>query len=562
MEFLNLLCGLYIVGLTVVLPLYTGGTYSQLGDTKYLLFRNLTGLCLCLWLLGTVFEGVRRLQAEAVSGGGPERRAAGTSREVSPGRAGKVKGRLSALGVRGFSALDVFVLSYGGAVVLSAFLSSYRQTAWLGYMEWYMGGVSQLMFVGIYFFVSRCYDGKGYPLALGTAAFFAAAVLGILHRLGLDPLGLMRDFNTGDWTYSHMLSTLGNINWFCGYCSVAVAFPVAGFLKNQKRWVRWLLYPVSVCGLLLLFIQGSDTGVMLTAICLLVCLFCGRKEEAVFERTLFLAAGLFFLIPCYGGLASLLGKSALAALPADSIGWNAINHKLWWAAAAAAMGLCFLLRLLARKRQKRAQGYVRYAFAGLPLLAVAVGAAVFLVRQPAGEMWGSGRGALWKIALEGFSRGGWIQKLVGTGPDCFAEYIYSSFSADALFFQEGRWAGSVYANAHNEWLNHLVNLGIMGTGCYMGIFVSGAIRCRRYLPGILALALYGAASLTGFQQCLSTPLLFLVLGLCENRMRRAESPQTGKECREGQEGRNEYEMGEIQDQDNYGGGRYHNQHIV
>ena len=166
MEFLNLLCGLYIVGLTVVLPLYTGGTYSQLGDTKYLLFRNLTGLCLCLWLLGTVFEGVRRLQAEAVSGGGPERRAAGTSREVSPGRAGKVKGRLSALGVRGFSALDVFVLSYGGAVVLSAFLSSYRQTAWLGYMEWYMGGVSQLMFVGIYIFVSRCYYSKGYPLSL------------------------------------------------------------------------------------------------------------------------------------------------------------------------------------------------------------------------------------------------------------------------------------------------------------------------------------------------------------------------------------------------------------
>lgn len=529
MEFLNLLCSLYLIGLTVVLPLYTGGTYSQLGDTKYLVFRNLSGLCLCLWLLGSAFEGARRLRAE------------GRSRI------------LAALGVRGFSVLDIFVLSYGGAAALSAFLSSYRQTAWSGYMEWYMGALSQLMFVGIYFFVSRCYDGRGYPLALGTAAFFLAAVLGLLHRLGLDPLGLMRDFNTGDWTYSHMLSTLGNINWFCGYCSVAAAFPVAGFLKNPKRWVRLALYPVSVCGLLLLFIQGSDTGVMLTAICLLVCLFCGRREEAVFERTLLLVAGLFLLIPCYGGAASLLGKGALAALPADSIGWNVINCKLWWAAAAAATGLCFFLKLLDRKGRQAAQRYVRYGLAVVPLAAVAVGAVLFLIRQPAGEMWGSGRGALWRISLEGFLRNDPLGKLVGVGPDCFAEYIYSSFSGDVLSFQEGRWAGSVYANAHNEWLNHLVNLGIMGTGCYMGIFVSGAIRCRGYLPGILALALYGAASLTGFQQCLSTPLFFLVLGLCENRMRRAECPQVWMECREGQRGGNDYEMGEIQDQDSHGG---------
>ena len=126
MEFLNLLCGLYIVGLTVVLPLYTGGTYSQLGDTKYLLFRNLTGLCLCLWLLGTVFEGVRRLQAEAVSGGGSERRAAGTSREVSPGRAGKAKGRLSVLGVRGVGCLCAVIRRSSGAVCVFEQLQANR----------------------------------------------------------------------------------------------------------------------------------------------------------------------------------------------------------------------------------------------------------------------------------------------------------------------------------------------------------------------------------------------------------------------------------------------------
>lgn len=41
MEFLSLLCHLFIIGLSAALPLYTGGTYWKLGDTKYVLFRNL-----------------------------------------------------------------------------------------------------------------------------------------------------------------------------------------------------------------------------------------------------------------------------------------------------------------------------------------------------------------------------------------------------------------------------------------------------------------------------------------------------------------------------------------
>ena len=75
MEFLYLLCNLYIIGLTVALPLYTGGTYWQIGDSKYMLFRNLSLLCLNLWLAVSLAEGIRRkcrhgyLQAGAGSAG-------------------------------------------------------------------------------------------------------------------------------------------------------------------------------------------------------------------------------------------------------------------------------------------------------------------------------------------------------------------------------------------------------------------------------------------------------------------------------------------------------------
>ena len=53
-EFSRLLCGLYVVVLAVVLPLYTKGTYWQLGDTKYFFFRNITVFCLGFWIVSAV----------------------------------------------------------------------------------------------------------------------------------------------------------------------------------------------------------------------------------------------------------------------------------------------------------------------------------------------------------------------------------------------------------------------------------------------------------------------------------------------------------------------------
>lgn len=485
------------------------------------MFRNLTALCLGIWLALSGAGTLAKMWKENVFGMRRKREAPEQDEEEASGGR-RVPGRAERPedGEAKFGATDAFVLLYGAAVLVSALCSRYGETPWMGYREWYMGAVSQLMFVGIYFFVSRCYDGRRYPIVWWICGFFLVILFGALHRIGVDPLGLMRDFNTGDWTYSHMLSTVGNINWFCGYCSVAAALPTALFLRSKSARKRAALYPVSAAGLFLLFVQGSDIGVILTAVCLLVCLFWGLGDKAVFRRTFLLFAGMSFLLPCYAGLAASLGEGALAALPADSVGWGVVGSRLWWAAGAAALGIWLLLRILDRRGREKEIRLLQRAAVTLIFLGAAGGAAFFLARQPAGQMWGSGRGALWEIAVQGFWQGDPLQKLVGVGPDCFAEYIYTTYTGGALLLQEGRWAGAVYANAHNEWLNHLVNLGIMGTGLYMGIFVSAAARYRRCLAGILALAMYGAVSLTGFQQCISTPLLFLLLGMCESGRRR------------------------------------------
>ena len=334
-----------------------------------------------------------------------------------------------------------------------------------------------------------------------------------------------------------MISTIGNINWFCGYAGVTIAIPLSGYLYGGRSWRQLALYPVSAAGLTLLVIQGCDTGIVVAAVCFGICVLLGISNRSVMRRTLFLAAGVSMLLPIYGRIVTLMGTEALKALPADGIGIDRLLWNGWWMIGA----VCLLLGIFTEKaaralcaeegRRHRIRIGIAVFTGVLVLAALAVGVLFFVRRSRGGEPWGSGRGVLWKLAIKGFLQNDFVGKLFGVGPDCFAEYVYSTFPPEELLTLGGRWAGAVYANAHNEWLNHLVNLGIMGTGCYLAVFAAGIVRCRKAalrqggekriaVAGILAILLYGVVSCTCFQQCLSTPLLFAVLGLCESSLRR------------------------------------------
>lgn len=502
-EFLGMVCNFYIIALLAVIPLYTERTYYLIGDTKYIIFRNISFLCLGLWIVVTAVFSLWECLLQPHRG---KRLKTSVKKWIKSPMGGKT--------------VDIFMFFYGACVLLSAILSPYRETAWLGYQDWHMGAISQLMFVGIYFFVSRYYTGSALPLYLGEAALFLVTILGFVNRLGWDPLGVFQYYHDNDWGYSHMLSTIGNINWLCGYFSVAIAFPVAGYLNSDRRVKTGVLYGISVLGLGLLVLQGSDSGVAIAALCLGLCILLGyfpsyrHRRKELWCRGLLLLTAVILLIPIMGYLIELRGSQA--TMPIDSLLDGRLKWIGWWFGAGIALTLYCLLRVLP-KRAGRILVTAFFVLAGL-----AVGGRIFLyfLNQPSGSGWGSSRGGLWNAAWKGFQSAGLLQKFTGAGPDCYAEYIYRLMAAEEVTQITGYWEGAVFANAHNEWLNQLVNLGLLGTAVYLGIFVSALKRYRGMLLGLFALVLYGANSLISFQQVLNAPLLFLVLGLCENRLRK------------------------------------------
>ena len=137
--------------------------------------------------------------------------------------------------------------------------------------------------------------------------------------------------------------------------------------------------------------------------------------------------------------------------------------------------------------------------------------------------WGNGRGRIWRFSAKVFSEENVSHKLFGVGPDGFCSYV-SAYHGEE---EELLWGEKMLTNAHNEWLNILINGGILGAAAYLGIYVTAIRGCLRdvkrdiLLAGIAAAVVsYMCYNFFCYQQVLCTPFIFILVGLGEYILRR------------------------------------------
>ena len=134
------------------------------------------------------------------------------------------------------------------------------------------------------------------------------------------------------------------------------------------------------------------------------------------------------------------------------------------------------------------------------------------------EKWGTHRGYMWIKALEVFKNFDIKSKLFGCGPDTF----YNAFQP---YFSElnSKFGDAVSNAAHNELLNYLITIGVLGLIAYLSLIVSAVVRAvKAARKNLLALAFAAPVVSYLFQSAanLSTiivlPIMFIFLSLVEN----------------------------------------------
>ncbi len=427
------------------------------------------------------------------------------------------------------SATDLFVIMYATGIFLSYTFSDYREEALWGAEGWYMGLVTLLTLCGLYFLVSRWWDGSKVVWYTAIMVSGIVFMFGILDRFSIYLIPL-------EVRQPSFISTLGNINWFCGYLSVLAPVGICRFLFYKKNWEKWIYGGYTVIAFMAGFCQGSSSIFLFWGALFYLLLWIAIKKRAWF--------GDYFLLLSLWGFSAQAVRLMRLIMP-DRYNYDTdnlcayltdSNFMLLMGIGALIVYLylwvkqkgCFsdsawksfhriMLILLAGGILLWLTAAVLNTWAGIPGLEQANGLLL-------NDAWGNGRGAAIFSSLQMYREMPVLHKLFGAGPDCFSAYAYSLPEVSRRL--GAAFGSSRLTNAHNELLTCLINTGVLGVCLYFGIFASFLRRCMGlgekdtdfYIFSI-SIVCYFCHNMVSFAQVLNIPFLFLLLGMGEAQRR-------------------------------------------
>ena len=410
-------------------------------------------------------------------------------------------------------------------VLLSFVFSDYKDSVLWGATDWYIGTIPLLLMAFFALVLMRAWKMQRWVLTEFLVISALVFLLGICNRFSFYPIAI----HPQDRGF---LSTLGNINWLCGYMSVVAPIGIGLFVfvkkeEDKNLWQRGLLFLYVIIAFALGFCQGSS-GVFLWNGALLFVLFgISLKNGERIKKWLLLVA--------MWGMAGQLIRILRIAFPErynyDASALVDTNVTLIVAIIAGVLYLMIHLGKLGQVEKLAPRRSVNLWMAliiGILLWLVVsvyntkVGIS-FLKTNPIflfNENWGNGRGMIFKTAFEMFKEMSLLQKLFGVGADGFSAFAYATPKIQTSLY--AYFGDSILTNAHCEILTNLINLGIIGTAVYLAVFVTFVTRCFKrgendayaYIPALCVIC-YFANNVISFAQVLSIPYLFLILGMGE-----------------------------------------------
>ncbi len=500
--------------LCIVVPLYAKDGYNQIGNAKFEAYRAImmtgfTGL-LAVLMVSMILESEEHKKQISVT--------------------------------------DACVAVYLILTLVSATFGGFAKDALWGCYGWNMGLMSQISFVLLYFFLSRF--GRYYRAIFIVLCVVAGIVytIGILHRLLIDPIGFYDGLTYNN--KAQFLSTLGQASWYGSFLAVTLPVGVGVFLYAHEKVWRVLGSIFTALGFCTLVTQNSDSAYFGLAGALIIFFVISAGEKEIMCRftgvlTLFFAAGKIMYV--------LMQVNPNPELEPDFVTKIMWTSGITWVLLVVCLVLTIMLYVMrdgsdltnsqSESFKKRAWTYptalMRKMRMIVPVAAIViiVGIVLMICMQTRGILpeklsdklsdisyfnwndgWGNGRGRIWNFSIKIFSETSLRHKLFGVGPDCFNSYVNTFYGEEEALL----WGEKLLTNAHNEWLNMLINAGLLGAAAYIGVYVTAIRRFVKnhrqdiLLAGIAAACMsYMCYNFFCYQQVLCTPFIFMMMGIGE-----------------------------------------------
>lgn len=503
----------YIFFLLVLFAFYFKDGYTQIATTKFTLFRSVSmSFAWALIPLAIIHH-------------------------LLPGRYKENRNIIEKIKIAGtnLSWTDFFVFLYACINLLSYWASDSKGEAIWGTSGWYMGLGTQLICIGIYFFVSRYSNYKYYIMPVILISTFLLYSWGLLNRFSIYPISM---------TYSapQFISSMGNINWFSGYWSVFFSTGVVLYWIRKSKIERIIYGIYTTVALALGIVEGSESA-YLSIFLVFVILFFFSFNKSVSMKN-FLEIVIMIAGACQIMRVITILFPNLLNMTSEPVELMLGNITLFVLLLGILFRILFTVSV-EKKEQRNGDMFLqkwKWIRSAILILLVIVfllylillilntlqrGSIGLLSENNAfifSESWANGRGATWKDGFLMFGTFSFWQKLIGVGPDCFAAYGYANNTISEILVRQ--FDASRLTNAHNECITLLDNIGILGLASFLGMVGSVAIRSFKkaievpyaYVYGICVLS-YFVHNMFSFQQIENLPFFFLALGLGEQVLR-------------------------------------------
>ena len=430
--------------------------------------------------------------------------------------------------IKSFRKSDWAMIAFLIAVAISTFQSDYFYESFWGNEGRFMGMFLILLYGVSFFIIGHCLKFKQWFLDVFLFAGMIACIIGIMQFFKYDPIGFKKGLTASD--FPSFTSTIGNINTYTSYVALISGMGTVLFAIEKNRFRRaWYLFTVIISIFALITGISDNSYLALLALFGLLPLYLFNNLKGL-KRYMVLVSILFTEFQFIDLISQKYPEHVLKinGLFNVIVGYDKLAHfvvMLW--------GICIVLYVLdacvsKESIMKKDNNLGRWIWLGLLIIIVMAGCYILYDANIAGNAdkygslkkylvinddWGTHRWYIWRIGMESYAKFPLIHKIFGYGPDTFGIITVNNFYEEMISRYNEK-----FDSAHNEYLQYLITIGIVGLAAYLTLLFTSIvemIRASKKRPVMMALTFalvcYGAQAAVNISVPIVAPIMMTLL---------------------------------------------------
>lgn len=413
-------------------------------------------------------------------------------------------------------------------MTISMLLADYQYEALWGSRGRFNGLVLWLMFFIAYWLVTRFYHFKKWHLYAYLAAACLPEVWGFANFFLLD-LFHFHDGTDPQYMYT-FVSSVGNINTYTNMVALHLGASAAMFVLSEEKKESIIYWIPLVISSFAIVMGISDNGILAAAAVFAFLPFIAWTDTKTVARYFIALSSFATSVMVTAQLT--VGRATMAIADGGSV-LVTLGKTQPFVMLVALLWACTILLLFIFRGKNAEQGnqiakVARRIWILFVVLGV-VGTIGILIDANSGnhaaiwepyqnilvfsDSWGTGRGLNWRLAWDYFvNDASLLKKLIGYGPDTY--YIITMDRFKKLMQAAGY---GYFDSAHNEYIEYLTTIGILGTLAYLGMLATGLRQMFKEPKNRFAIACgfavlaYAVQAVVNIAIPITTPILMILL---------------------------------------------------